>query len=240
MRRILGELRFNLRRNIFINIILIVQCVLAAWLFITVASYYVDLPAWTGPENIKGGFGYYELSRIGTEEQHAATESISEDPQYIDNLKLALAEAKADPRFTFMAIDMNQGFPISNTLFEEHFGGPVPFDFYGASSYPGYFDDPVHQQEELPIYPHTTIRLSAARDVLTCRIDENAFRHYNLQVSAGRPFEEADYILNEGQATIPLLLGDAYKPYFSVGDILFNGLSILQSNQHHPIHLGGK
>ncbi len=217
MKSICSELWHNVKKSIFVDIVLIAQCVLATWLFISIISYYADLPIESGPSNINGKYGYYALSTIGSEQQVAQADLVRQDPQYLEKLIATIVRVKADKRFTLITAVSNQGFPVSNEVFEYRFAGPVPADFFSGSAYPGYYSMPEYQ-EYLYREPHATRNFSDAIDLTVYRVDENAFNHYDLGVSIGRPFEHEDFTLRSDQKTIPLLLGDAYKPYFDVGD----------------------
>lgn len=216
MKNIWGELGYNLKKGFLIDLVLAAQCLLAAWLFITLISYYSHWLVGAALPNVYGDYGYYSLSITGTDEQVGGWDAQLNDPQYVEKLRDTVAQLKADSRYTYMAVDFNQSFPVSNRVFEKYFGGPVPDDFLNGSLYPGYWSKPENRADFYP-QPHSTHFFSDSIEPNPCRIDENAFAHYHLRVSEGRPFVHEDFTLGADQA-VPLLLGDAYRPYFTVGD----------------------
>ena len=216
MKNIWGELGHNLKKGLPTDLVLAAQCLLAAWLFITLVSYYSHSLVDPALPNVYGDYAYYSLFITGSQEQLDSWDAQRSDPLYLEKLRDTAAQLKADGRYTYMAVGFNQGFPVSNKVFEQYFGGPVPDDFLNGSLFPGYWALPENR-EYFDRYPHSTHFFSDAIETNPCRIDENAFAHYGLKVSEGRPFAHEDFTLGADEA-VPLLLGDAYRPYFAVGD----------------------
>lgn len=59
------------------------------------------------------------------------------------------------------------------------------------------------------------------------QVSESFFEEYNVEISEGKKFSQEDYIWKEGQV-IPLLLGNAYKEFYQIGDT-FSGEYLFES-----------
>ena len=80
------ELKHNLKKGFFINLILAVQFAVLFWQGTNIASYFLDLPTTFSTENIRGDSAYYSLHYwMSSEEDYQYAGNVSENPDYESN-----------------------------------------------------------------------------------------------------------------------------------------------------------
>ena len=210
------ELKHNLKKGFFINLILAVQFAVLFWQGTNIASYFLDLPTTFSTENIRGDSAYYSLHYwMGSEEDYQYAGNVSENPDYESNQIQVLAELRSNPEYHYMAFDGTQGL-IAYEELEGRFSQQDLLDFYAGSEYPGSF-----RPEETP--PDSlTFSMSGMNllEVNCFSIDQAAMEEYRFQVSDGQLFGEEDFLYRWDQEEIPVLLGHAYGSGFQPGDVI--------------------
>ena len=178
------ELKHNLKRGFFINLILAVQFAVLFWQGTNIASYFLDLPTTFSTENIRGDSAYYSLHYwMSSEEDYQYAGNVSENPDYESNQIQVLAELRSNPEYHYMAFDGTQGL-IAYEELEGRFSQQDLLDFYAGSEYPGSF-----RPEETP--PDSlTFSMSGMNllEVNCFSIDQAAMEEYRFQVSDGQLF----------------------------------------------------
>ncbi len=210
------ELKHNLKKGFFINLILAVQFAVLFWQGTNIASYFLDLPTTFSTENIRGDSAYYSLHYwMSSEEDYQYAGNVSENPDYESNQIQVLAELRSNPEYHYMAFDGTQGL-IAYEELEGRFSQQDLLDFYAGSEYPGSF-----RPEETP--PDSlTFSMSGMNllEVNCFSIDQAAMEEYRFQVSDGQLFGEEDFLYRWDQEEIPVLLGHAYGSGFQPGDVI--------------------
>ena len=219
MRNVLDELRYNIKSGAFVNLALILQFVLFFWISTTISSYFLDIPITFSSNNIRGDSSYYSLFySVSSEEEMETQMADSKDPNFLTNLGNVYSEVHEDPKCHFMALREESAMldyeEISSVFTDEEL-----LDFYVDSAYPGYYNPDDISLKEI-MYEYSSGEIARVFDAQAKQIDQAAMEHFYLQVSDGRLFEEKDFIFNQGQTEIPVLLGSAYAKGLQVGDTL--------------------
>ena len=219
MRNVLDELRYNIKSGAFVNLALILQFVLFFWISTTISSYFLDIPITYSSNNIRGDSSYYSLFYSASSEEEMETQMAdSKDPNFLTNLGNVYSEVHEDPKCHFMALREESAMldyeEISSVFTDEEL-----LDFYVDSAYPGYYNPDDISLKEI-MYEYSSGEIARVFDAQAKQIDQAAMEHFYLQVSEGRLFEEKDFIFNQGQTEIPVLLGSAYAKGLQVGDTL--------------------
>lgn len=193
----LSEVIYNLKKSIFLNVIIVLQFCCFLYLFSIIFTYYYNINTATWLQNIKGDYRYYTLY------ESEDNDDISDDPMMVSNIKSALNEVYQLSDCTYMAINRNAGACLSVDMLEEHFKG---------ESYEKLLEDSFVQEN------------SDGVDVVTaylCRMDKNAIQHYISKAAMGRIFAEEDFNLDIHETEVPVMLGAEYSNYFQVGDTFY-------------------
>lgn len=216
MRSVWEELRHNLKKGIFINLILAVQFAVLFWQGTNIASYFLDLPTSFSTENIRGDSAYYSLHYVmGSEEDYEYAGNVSQNPDYESNQIQVLAELRSNPEYHYMAFDGTQGL-IAYEELESRFSPQEQLDFYLGSEHPGRLCPEETPPDSLTIFMSGMNLL----EVNCFSTDQAAMEEYRFQVSDGRLFEEEDFLYHWGQEEIPVLLGHAFGSGFQPGDVI--------------------
>ena len=215
MRNICEELWHNLRSGTSVNLILILLFALFFWQGTVISTYFADITSSSAPGRQKNGeYCYYSLENIYSTGDDASRMYQDQDPAAVENMDRTyreIHEELGDRYFSYNEISMQRDYEeLSRRFTDEEL-----LDFYAGSLYPGYYDssdtevsDPFH-----PIGKISNVFYGQNR----C-LDENAIRHFNLQVSEGRLFTEEDFTYHSGQKILPVLVGNAYGKGYQTGD----------------------
>ncbi len=229
MKAILYETWLSLRRNPFANLVLLFQILLLFYTSFILFSYYIDLPMERGSEET-GIYYLYASSTSKNEEERTSWQeagllvSVSASDIY----KSAVSALQQTQGFTYFRC--NQGAAsLPDSLLREHFQNS-PLDSFLAKPYyvravvmgAGFknIEDFQHvvDMEPDPI-PHFVYELdTTAIGLASLQMDAAAVQQFGLKTQAGRIFNTEDYSLHTPTQTIPVVLGSAYQPYFSLGD----------------------
>lgn len=208
---IIKETVFNIKRSLFFNIILVFQFAFVFWQLTIISSYYLDIPSEQNFEFIHEGYAYYTLIRETRNDAEAEMAyQIPENPDYLENMKRAYRELETDPAYhyiVFRQADLKADYDFfSSKISEEQL---LKFS-------PGFAEE--NGMGSISTYRIGNIR--KAFEVKAYRMDFPAMRHFNLKISEGRSLKEQDFILQAGQIEIPVLLGNAFRPYINLGEEL--------------------
>ena len=204
---LLEELKYNLRRGIFVNLILAVQFAVFFWQGTMLSSYYLEMPTGGGGlENIPGDYDYYSLSYgISSEEDEEYFDTQDENPDYYGNLVKTFDEIYADPDLHYMAVG--------------HGGAAIQVYYEGLQDR---FSE--EELERLLIAEPFSSPLGDGRMVCefmnSMQFDRKAMEHFDFQVSEGRLLTEDDFIFYLDETEIPVLVGSNFAAGLKVGDVL--------------------
>lgn len=216
MRSVWDELKHNLKKGVFINLILAVQFAVLFWMSTMIASYFLNMPVSFSTENIRGESAYYSLfTSIGSDADVEFASNASKKPDYISNQTKVIAELRTNPEYHFMAFRGVQGLFEFNDL-ASHLSEQEMLDAYAGSEYPGQFEPEGTPPDTVAIF----INGMHLWEANFFGIDQAAMEEYRFQVSEGRLFEEEDFFYHWGQEEIPILLGNAVSGDIEVGDVL--------------------
>lgn len=221
MRNVLDELRYNIKSSAFVNLALIIQFVLFFWITTTISSYFLDIPVHYYSNNIRGDSSYYSLFyAASSSDEFNEQMSESSDPNFLSNIGKVYREIHEDPKCHYMVL--REEWPeldyeeLSSVFTDEEL-----LDFYYNSQYPGFYNpEEISLNELMEEDDYDLAEIEKVFSPQAKRIDQAAMEHFYLQVSEGRLFEEKDFIFNQGQTEIPVLLGSAYAKGLHVGDTL--------------------
>lgn len=218
VRNILDELRYNIRKNSVVNLILIVQFVIFFWQSTIISSYFLDMPTTFASNNLQKDAAYYSLFYYGNAEDINLIEKMSMDPDYIENLGKTYREIHENPENHYMVI-RNVDLKLDYDELSQVFTDEELLDFCVNSLYSGYYNPSETKLEEvMPTYNIGEIQHVFENQIK--RIDYAAMKHFNLQVSEGRLLNEEDFIFHKGQKVIPVLLGSVFAKGYHAGDVL--------------------
>lgn len=218
MRNIFDELKYNIRKNSVVNLILIVQFVIFFWQSTMISSYFLDMPTTFASNNLQKDAAYYSLFYYGNANDINFIDKMSMDPDYIENLDKTYREIHENPENHYMVI-RNVDLKLDYSELSQMFTDEELLDFCANSLYSGYYDSSeIKLEEVMPLYNIGEIQHAFENQIK--RIDYAAMNHFNLQVSEGRLLNEEDFIFRRGQKEIPVLLGSALAEGYHVGDVL--------------------
>ena len=102
---LLEELTYNLRKGIFVNLILAVQFAVFFWQGTMLSTYFLEMSVDSGGlDSVPGDYAYYSLAvTISNEDDEAYIKTQSSNPDYTGNLAKAIGEIYADPDLHYMA-----------------------------------------------------------------------------------------------------------------------------------------
>ena len=102
---LLEELTYNLRKGIFVNLILAVQFAVFFWQGTMLSTYFLEMSVDSGGlDSVTGDYAYYSLAvTISNEDDEAYIKTQSSNPDYTGNLAKAIGEIYADPDLHYMA-----------------------------------------------------------------------------------------------------------------------------------------
>lgn len=215
MRNICEELWHNLRSGTSVNLILILLFALFFWQGTVISTYFADITSSSAPGRQKNGeYCYYSLENIYSTGDDASRMYQDQDPTAVENMDRTyreIHEELGDRYFSYNEISMQRDYEeLSRRFTDEEL-----LDFYAGSLYPGYYDSSDTEVSD-PFHPIGKIS-NVFYGQNSC-LDENAIRHFNLQVSEGRLFTEEDFTYHSGQKILPVLVGNAYGKRYQTGD----------------------
>lgn len=208
---ILKETARSFYRNLWINIMLMVQFVLCFFLLLTILTFHIQ---------------------IGSNDMFTEIRNLAEKKWY---------RVMLDPGYDFLELTSSpngfaqiQGFyqEIENSeMFERFafsnqksvlFDADVMDERFNANKYDHLLDNDDGNMPASQLYFKTKDGDTPRRDVRlqAVQMDAYAFELFNLSVSEGEPLTNARITLASDDSRVPLWLGAAYKGYFKTGDKL--------------------
>lgn len=201
--------------NIFLTMTyLCVEFVLFYWVFVHGISYYVNLENNSMIKTCKGNYSYYTLFLNSSDSSMSREMEAESEPGYYRNAKNALSILRNSSDYDYLSYSKEWTFGVDAEDIIDSFGKDSYDDFLRGSSYPGFYNgqNSFLKPEIEEIDGISQIKMSF------CSMDQMAMKHYNLVVDEGSCFTEDDFNEKKIDDSIPLVLGNAYKPYFDVGD----------------------
>ena len=207
---LLEELTYNLRKGIFVNLILAVQFAVFFWQGTMLSTYFLEMSVDSGGlDSVPGDYAYYSLAvTISNEDDEAYIKTQSSNPDYTGNLAKAIGEIYADPDLHYMA-----------------FG-------YGGVTLPVYYDDIQDRlQGSEQLLAGEPFSSPLGDGGMLCefannwQFDRNSMEHFDFQVSEGRLLNEDDFIFDLDETEIPVLAGSEFAAVLDVDDTLETHIS---------------
>lgn len=207
---LLEELIYNLRKGIFVNLILAVQFAVFFWQGTMLSTYFLEMSVDSGGlDSVPGDYAYYSLSvSIANEDDEAYIRTQSSNPDYTGNLAKAIDEIYADTDLHYMA-----------------FG-------YGGVTLPVYYDDIQDRfQGSEQLLAGEPFPSPLGDGGMLCefanswQFDRNSMEHFDFQVSEGRLLNEDDFIFDLDETEIPVLAGSEFAAALDVDDTLETHIS---------------
>lgn len=208
MTAVFEELGYNLKKGIFINIILAVQFAVFFWQGTMLSTYFLEMRSldWRA-DSVPGNYSYYSIGgfSFSSEEDEEYFRSQSSNPDYGLNLANAFDEIYEDPDLHYMAF------------------GP------GMMAMPVYYEELLEKFDDKELLASVTSKpffqsLRETREVCEFKeryqFDEKAMKHFGFQVSQGRLLSEEDFTFKGDETDIPILIGNRLGEGLRVGDTL--------------------
>ncbi len=193
------EINRNIRNNRFINLTLLMQCIVCFTLIPLVIANTLSANQSAGDfKEFVGNKIYYTLSDMGDEDGSFAIYMRDSGKEYY-KLYNFVNELRNNENFTFIS-----------TLFQPLdvvFDDKIPDKFYfgyedGISSHPR----PYYEDKELLLVSMKAIHVS-----------HNVFSEFGISVAEGSIFSQENFRLDNPD-TVKVILGNEYRDYYTLGD----------------------
>ncbi|WP_459763281.1 hypothetical protein [Alkaliphilus crotonatoxidans] len=189
-----NEIKRNVKKNIIITLILILQCTVCFTLIALVIAN--TLTASSSVNHLKeyiGNKSYYSL-HDDADDDGSYQKYINSELEYFKLYKF-VDELRNNKDFSFISTIIQ---PV------ELFGKDIPEKFrYGYEE--GIIEEPFILDNEFLI------------GVKSVQVSKNVFSEFDISVDEGRSFLEQDFVLgNDGRGKV--ILGNQYKDYYGIGD----------------------
>lgn len=183
------------------------------WVMIQGISYYINLEDDSVIKTCKGNYSYYTMFLSGSDSSMSKQTEVESESGYYQNAKNALKSIRKIKDFSYMAYSKDWVIRMKASDVKKAFGKDSYDNFLRGSLYPGYYN-----KQNMYMKPKIE-KLDGISQISMsfCSVDFNAVRHYHLKTDSGRNFNADDFREQKPEDEIPLILGNAYKKYFNVG-----------------------
>lgn len=208
MAAVFEELRYNLKKGIFINIILAVQFAVFFWQGTTLSTYFLDMRSsgW-GAGSVPGNYSYYSIGgfSFSSEEDEEYFYSQSSNPDYAANLAKAFGEIYENPDLHYMAF--GRGMMSMSVYYDELLEKFDDKELLASVASDPFFRSSMDGREFCEF-------------ANGYQFDQKSMEHFEFQVSQGRLLNEEDFVFTWDEQEIPVLIGSGLGKELRVGDTL--------------------
>lgn len=194
MKLVIKEAIWSFKKNIKINILLILQLSIYFCLTCMLMNTFFDM----GFKNYYKDFIvndkiYYQFY---IDKMPLLWNDISNNDSELENIKNFIGELRSQENFIFTKYTGSNDLIVKEYKLEEQ----------------GIYLEQLNQFKGMDTYDPNLISLQSTQ------MDKIGFEYFDFKVQDGRLFENADYILKSAEDKISIIIGNDYKKVFNVGD----------------------